>query len=316
MKPRAILVGAGAIGRRHLEALAATNAAPEVHVVEPDPGARAAALAAAGGLAVTTSADGEGAPARAELLIVATTAAVRRAALEAALARTAPRAVLLEKILFQTRRDLDAVGATFAGRGIAAFVNCGRRGFPGYDALRADIAGRPVADFSVEGAGWGLCSNLVHFLDLAEHLTGEAVSDLSGEALDPEAKPAKRSGCVEMTGCVTGRLSGGGAVRIVCAAAAPRAPVVTLRGAWGGWRIDEGARTVAALEANGHAGPTAPFAARHVSEMPYLYDALLRDGASRLTPYAQSARQHALALDMFRAAMGISVEEDAPCPIS
>lgn len=316
MRSRVTLVGAGAIGRRHLEALAATDAAPEVHVVEPDPGARAAAVAAAGGLAVTASADGEGAPAGVDLLIVATTAAARRAALEAALARTAPRAVLLEKVLFQTRRDLDAVGAILAARGIAAFVNCGRRGFPGYDALRAAIAGRAVAAFVVEGAGWGLCSNLVHFLDLAEHLTGERVTGLSGAALDPAAFAAKRPGCMEMTGCVAGALSGGGAVRIACDAAAPRAPVVTLRGDWGGWRVDEGARTVAALDAEGRAGAPAPFAARHVSEMPFLYDEILGGGGSRLTPYAQSARQHALALDMFRAAMGICVEDDAPCPIS
>lgn len=316
MTRRAILVGAGAIGRRHLQALAATGAAPEVHVVEPDPVARGAAPDAAGGLVVTVGADAAEAPAGSDLLIVATTAAVRRAALEAALAHTAPRVVLLEKILFQTRRDLADVAAMLAARGIAAFVNCGRRGFPGYDAVRADIAGRPLTAFTVEGAGWGLCSNLVHFLDLAEHLTGETVTALSGAALDPGILTAKRPGCVEMTGRVTGRLSGGGAVSIACDAAAPRAPVVTLRGAWGGWRIDEGARTVAALDAQGEAGPTAPFAALHVSEMPFLYDEILRDGVSRLTPYAQSARQHGLALDMFRAAMGLSVAEDAPCPIS
>lgn len=321
MTATVVLVGCGGIGRRHLEAIAAGGPdlrGARIHVVEPDPAAREAAVAAAPGLAVAASADASGAPGRADLAIVATTAQARRAALEALLARCEVPVLLLEKVLFPTRADLDAVGARLAAAGVAAFVNCGRRGFPGYDALRAEVeeaADASVEAVEVDGAGWGLCSNAVHFLDLAEHLTGETVTALSGAGLDPEAVPAKRPGCVELTGTLTGRLSGGGALSIRCAAGAPRAPTVALRRGGTAWRVDEGARTVARRDADGRDAGPAPFAARHVSEMPHLYAELLA-GRSRLTPYAQSARQHALALDAFRARLGLSIAEDAPCPIS
>jgi predicted dehydrogenase len=320
MTATAVIVGCGAIGRRHLQALAACAPTPRVHVVEPDPASRATAAetarSAAPDMAFTASPDAAGAPARADLAIVATVAAARRAALEALLARCAVPTLLLEKVLFTTRADLAAVGARLEADGIAAFVNCGRRGFPGYDALRAALGGGgPVEAIEVAGAGWGLCSNAIHFIDLAEHLTGETVVALSGVALDPQAAPAKRAGCVELTGALTGRLSGGGTLAIRCDAGPPAAPVVTLRRGDVLWRVDEGARTLTRCGPGDAEDAPEPFAARHVSEMPHLYDELLA-GRSRLTPYARSARQHVLALDAFRDRLGLSIEDDAPCPIS
>ncbi|PIP97654.1 MAG: hypothetical protein COW75_04715 [Rhodobacterales bacterium CG18_big_fil_WC_8_21_14_2_50_71_9] len=307
------LAGCGNIGRRHLQALAAMGNPIRVYAIEPDPAMRAA-LTAPDHVSLIVSPDALEVPESVDLAIVATGAQARRAALEALLARVAPQALLLEKVLFTSRRDLSEVGATLAARSLPAFVNCGRRGFAGYDALRRTLAGRRGMTMAVTGAGWGLCSNAAHFIDLAEHLLGEEVVALSGAALDPTVLDAKRAGCVEMTGRLEGRMAGGGALDIVCAPGPASPPSVEIAHQGDTWRIDEAAGRIVHRDRSGAEHAT-PLEARRVSEMPYLYAELLA-GRSRLTPYRDSARQHALMLDAFRARLGLSIEEDAPCPIS
>ena len=53
-----------------------------------------------------------------------------------------------------------------------------------------------------------------------------------------------------------------------------------------------------------------------VSGMPHLYTEILDGKGCRLTPYEQSAAQHALFLDAFRRRLDLSNSEDVPCPIS
>jgi len=315
--PTILVVGCGNIGRRHIEALAAAGRPMRVIGIEPGEGARAqaAALVAPFTNGSTVLADMDGVPDVADLAIIATSAAHRRSAFEALLSRCTPKAVIFEKVLFTTRADLDAVGQMLAARAIPAFVNCGRRGFPAYDRLRDQLAGRRGLSMEVTGAGWNLGSNAIHFIDLAEHVLGDRTVALDETGLDPKPEPARIAGCVDLFGTLRGKLAGGGTIAIT-QERAPGEPVsITFFGDGESWRVEEGAKRLVHRNAAGEENVQV-FEPLFVSGMPHLYTEILDGKGCRLTPYEQSAAQHALFLDAFRRHLDLSNSEDVPCPIS
>lgn len=196
-----LLVGAGQIGSRHLQSLARLD--PPAHVVVVEPSAQARVVAqqrwseAGGSNSVTFVPEiPEGAF---EFALVATTAKVRREAIERLLARAAVRFLLLEKVLFQKLEDYDSVGALLKQRRVPAWVNCAQRYWPMFrKAKQAYAAGGPI-ELQVDGANWGLGCNAIHNLDLLPFLTGETAMRLSAR-LDPGTVSAKRPGFIEFTG--------------------------------------------------------------------------------------------------------------------
>lgn len=314
-----LLAGSGNIGRRHLQALLAADPSDDfsVTVIEPFEGAReatAAMLKGARGEAarraqavsiVTAVAD---APERADLAIIATDAAPRRAVFDALSAHASVGAWVFEKVLFQTNRDLDEVRRSLEADGPPAFVNCGRRGFPGYHELRDRFAGREGFRMDVAGSRYGLASNAVHFTDLASFLSGADLVSLDASGLLPGAEESKRAGYVEVFGTLSGRLSDGGRIAVTCTPDGD-APVTIRLSADG---VDAAVEEAAARATVN--GETRPFATRYVSQMPYLFTDILTRGTSDLTPYAVSAAQHRLLIAALRRHLGI--EGDAPCPIT
>ncbi len=285
--------------------------------VEPGAEARAQAEALVAGFAngSTVLDDMEQVPATADLVIIATSAAHRRAAFETLLARCTPKAVIFEKVLFTTRADLDAVGQVLTDRGIPAYVNCGRRGFPAYDRLRDLLATQNGLSMEVKGAGWNLGSNAIHFLDLAEHVLGDRVIALDEADLNPTPQPARIPGCVDLFGTLRGNLAGGGTLAIT-QDRAPGEPVsITFFGNGQSWRVEEGAKKLVHRNAAGEEN-LQTFETLFVSGMPYLYTEIIDGKGSRLPSYEQSSAQHALFLDAFRRRLNLSTSEDVPCPIS
>lgn len=310
-----LLVGCGNIGFRHLQAMAQLSEPSRICIVEPAIGLHPRisdflATAASGPHQFELATTPESVPARVDLAVIATNAAHRRAAYQAAAQGRDIACVIFEKVLFPTIADIEAVAASLTTRKTSAYVNCGRRGFPGYQALRTQWADARPLNLTVTGAQWGLGSNAIHFLDLAEYLNGAALTDVDLSGLEPGAVASKREGYVEIFGNVTGHLSNGATVSLDCLSAGSASVHVAVQGRNLNARIDETGRQ---LLIDG-AEPVA-FEARHVSEMPYIYEAAL-DGTCCLTPYADSARQHRVFLMALRPHLGLSNDDDAPCPIS
>lgn len=315
------LIGCGNIGRRHLQALAGSGRSLKIFIVEPNEQARDVARGS-----VLESADTQlfflhsiselkqESINPIKLAIVATGAEVRRAVVSELLQHSIPQALLLEKVLLTSRQDLREVGEMLAVKNVKTYVNCGRRGFPGYQALKNTLMGTGETSLSVTGGGWGLCSNAVHFIDLAEFLFGTEIVSLSGENLDTGSVAAKRSGCVEVSGQLTGEFSGGESISIECLPGAFQPLTITLTVGTARWHIDEANRTVILITGDGLTQKQ-PFESRNVSEMGHLYVDLL-EGRSNLPSYAQSARQHAFLLDTLKRHLNLSDKEDVHCPIS
>lgn len=309
-----LLSGCGNIGFRHLQAILAMPDPAEVTVVEPNIAAheRIAALfpaAEAKGFRFTLCKELLPIRQTFDLVVIATSADTRRAAFDSIVSAHDVRVMILEKVLFQTIQDLDEVGQILAERGIAAYVNCPRRYFPGYRALFADLAAIRPVDITIEGAGFGLASNGIHLIDLAEYLNDAALVAFSATDLLAGSVPAKRAGCVEVFGQVTGKLSNGAKLTINCANADPMSIRISLNGHGYSAEIDEIAR-----EIRKGSGPATGFDSKFVSEIWQIYHEALHLGRCDLTAYADSARQHRL----FVSALSdhLLLESSSPCPIS
>lgn len=321
-----LLVGCGNIGFRHLQALA--NSDPTVArglavpggltVVEPNLGHHPRIAAALDALPparrqvsrlLTALPDTGGDFAMA---VFATNSADRRAAYEAARGRAGFGVVVFEKVLFPRLRDLDEVGADLAGAGIAAWVNCPRRAAPEYRRLRERLAGRGPVHLEVTGTAYGLASNAIHFLDLAEYLNCAPLVALDASGLRPGSEPSKRPGYVELFGMLSARLNNGAEVVLRCEKGDHPGVAITLRSAEGRLAIDEAAQQARRLPD----GPAERFEMRHVSELTSAYASLLDGDGAGFSPYAQSARQHRHLLAAVLSHLGLAVAPDTACPIS
>jgi hypothetical protein len=132
--------------------------------------------------------------------IVATTADVRRQALEALLDRARPRYLILEKVLFQRLGDYDAIAKRLKDEGIATWVNCPRRLWPQYRLLRDEISDASGLTIHVtSNPSIGLGSNAVHMLDLLAFLSRCDDVEIDASRLQLYHGPIKRK-AIEFTG--------------------------------------------------------------------------------------------------------------------
>lgn len=306
-----LLIGCGNIGFRHLQAIEQMSAAAMITIVEPSVAAhpRIAALVAAhqGPHRFFLH---EALPAIAQhfdLAVIATSANHRCSVVKGLLQVHSVGVMILEKVLFQYLADLDAIEGLLAAKGVQTYVNCGRRYFPSYVALRARFAAQQPVNLVFSGHEYGLASNAIHFIDVAEFLNGAAVTKVDASGLLAGAVPTKRADCVEVFGTLTAQLANGARLTMVCHAGG----VLSIRNqlSSGPDKIDINQISRQMTEGD----YSAAFVMKNVSECTEIYEEALA-GTCRLTPYADSARQHQLFL---RAILGhLGLPDTALCPIS
>lgn len=315
-----LICGCGNIGFRHLQALTSMPDAPPLRltVIEPAPALHGAIRAAleqhlhrTGGRAELCRELPE-AGRRFDLAVIATNAADRRSAFDAIIAGAGAGIIVFEKVLFQRPADLDAVAMMLDACQTAAFVNCTRRAFPGYAGLRAALASDRPVHLSVHGSEFGLASNLIHFLDLAEYLNDAALVGVDLSGLQAGSVAAKRPGCVEVYGTARADLSNGAGVTVACDRGAALSLSITLRTASGAMAIDEARGRLRRT----NAPQDGDFATLQVSGLGAVYRGLLRDGGCCLTPYPDAVRQHRLYLGAMAAHLGLAADGTTPVPVS
>jgi len=107
--------------------------------------------------------------------------------------------VILEKIVFQAPHEYDEINNLFTRHHVSAWVNTPMRVYPFYKKLKAILEGS--IEVKVNGSGWGLACNSIHFVDLLSYLSGECISDLDFSE-DMVAINSKREGYLEYTGSI------------------------------------------------------------------------------------------------------------------
>jgi len=183
---KALIIGAGNIGIRHLQGLkSARHNLKSVTVVDPDPNATFRAYEMGHfGIVKYSEVIPSG---NYDIVIVATNSKERRGVIEKIQGRYG--FLLLEKFLFHNESE-------YFERLPNAFVNCPRRIMPGYIKLKQELSGFPVNGVICNLPG--LLSNSIHWMDFVSYLTGK--KDLIFCFTPGEILKSKRNGYNESSG--------------------------------------------------------------------------------------------------------------------
>lgn len=207
------LIGAGNLGRRHIEGLLRLPQEKSIWVVDASP----TSLEEARRLA---SPEGNGSPGnrmafhtsiadlpeKLDYVVIATSSNVRLDVMEQLLGGRTVRYMLLEKVLFQRKADYAAAAALIARKGAKVWVNTARRAMDIHQTIRQHFDGEIINHFDVRGGEWGLGCNGIHFIDFLSFLVRSTNLTVSADGLDRSIIASKRPGFGEFTGTLRGRI--------------------------------------------------------------------------------------------------------------
>jgi predicted dehydrogenase len=239
-----LISGAGQLGSRHLQGLAACT--PRLRIYVHDVAASSLERAAERWEDVRSAAVShevsfisslDALPRETDVVISATTASIRPDVVEAISRATTVRHWILEKVLAQNEADLDRLVCA-VGETAKAWVNTARRTMPWHQRVAAALDLRAPVTFEVRGGDWGLACNSVHFLDLVAWWTGEALVSVSTEGLARNWHESKRPGNFEVLGTLAATFSGGSRA-ILTASPTTDDDALHVSDASRHWRIDE-----------------------------------------------------------------------------
>jgi predicted dehydrogenase len=314
------IIGAGQLGRRHLQGLVKSSQALSIHVVDPSEASRRAveeyiAAPESGALPpIQVHASLDALPPELALVVVATTANQRLEVIEQLARVSRVQHLILEKFLFNDSAHYAQAEATIAAHRMRAWVNTPRRHFSVYRELRERMKDERLLQFTADGGDWGLCCNSVHFVDLVQFLTGESELRQLSTRIDDGLLPSKRDGYVELTGEVQGQV---GSARFTVRSIRGSTKPITLT-------LHYESQTVFVSEAAGTSwlvgqGPVQAVSFRlpYQSEMTgTIADQLLLTGTCDLTPYAESSQAHLPLLHAFARLAGEVTGSNAKCAIT
>lgn len=222
MIPSIAIIGAGQLGSRHLQGLKRIDRKIDVAVVEPNLAAVETAKNRFNEMPlnplvhnVNYLTDIRQLSQHIDVAIIATNADIRRNIVEQMLKETDVEKMILEKVAFQSVDDFESVLQRLRRKHVKAWVNCTRRMYPIYQALKKKLENESRISFHANGKNWGMACNSIHHIDLFAYLTGDASIELDGSGMDKDLYKSKRGGFVEFGGYLTGRSSRADTISLV-----------------------------------------------------------------------------------------------------
>lgn len=204
-----LIVGAGQLGSRHLQALARLDKKFNIYVLDPSDQSldvakqRYSDVSQENSPMVTYISDMKDIQGMVfTVCIVATNAAVRFSIVKQLASLLKIQNLLLEKVLFQSVEQLLDAHDLLEDKKIKTWVNCPRRQFPDYQKLFDKFKGAQSVTIDVKGDNWGLACNAIHFIDLWNYLTGFSDYTLDFDS-NIRVVDSKRPGYKEIVGSLT-----------------------------------------------------------------------------------------------------------------
>ena len=215
------IIGLGNIGFRHLEGLIKNNVNCEITCFDPDNDVKNRAeklikeyetyrkkFSIFECISETNK--------KFDLIIIATNSDIRLKVLREFFDHSHSDYVILEKVLFQSRKELDEAKKILIQNNSKAWINCFRRKWESYAKVKKLILDEKDLFFSLEGNNWSMASNAIHFLDLFEWLSSSEISHIDVTNLDPVIHEAKRKGFIELSGTIMGEMNNTNRFKIKC----------------------------------------------------------------------------------------------------
>jgi predicted dehydrogenase len=296
---QALLIGAGQLGSRHLQALKNVKRPLDILVVDPDTSAlglsrkRYEEINGAGNSAVRFEKELRRALPNVDVAIIATNSNARFEAARGLLEMTEVRYMILEKLLFNKREQYSMMLELLAQTGTRAYVNCSMRTMPFYSNLKGYYS-RGRVSMSVNGGDYGLVTNLIHYVDYIELLSGCHEFSCSTEGLEKRVYASRRKGFVELNGVFEVFFSDGSHGSFTCYSDGKAPVLIEVMSPTDRHVIREGEKKAwAANETGGWAWKEESIDIPYQSEMTTgLVDQLLEEGKCPLVRYEQSMNTH------------------------
>ncbi|NOE79305.1 hypothetical protein GU260_14325 [Vibrio cholerae] len=216
MKIRIAIIGAGQLGSRHLQGLAALKQDVEIYLVDPSESSlnlsfeRHRQVDSKGIQKVHLLKSIELLPKKLELVIIACTSDIRFEVLQTLANQCQVESIILEKVLFQ---DLNHYTDVFQIKNInfeKVYVNFAQRLWPFFVNLRKQLFDEKDLQIHISGSNWGLGCNSIHNVDLADFLWSRPSKTYA--TLDKEILQSKRPQFKEFSGEVVTQIEGGGVI--------------------------------------------------------------------------------------------------------
>jgi predicted dehydrogenase len=219
MKKYILVIGAGNLGRRHIQSLKLSTHELEVYVVDTSKEALSQVKEAVEQVQMTTRVryftQLEDVPNKIDVAIVATTANSRLLILRALIDKGVNN-IILEKIAFNSLQDIaEATELVSSAVETKVWVNCPRRLYPIYQLLKKELKGEVFKRFHVKGSNYGMGCNGIHFIDLLAFLIGESNYQLSSKKIT-RVEESKRDGYIELFGILDGSFASGCELVLEC----------------------------------------------------------------------------------------------------
>ena len=216
------IIGAGQIGSRHLQALKTVKFPLTIMVIDPNQES----------LKITkerydSTPSGQVShrvdylakiPKKTEpvdLAIVATCSDVRSKIIVELLRSAKVKYLVLEKILFNKKRDYDLIDKLLSRKKVRAWINIPLRMMPTYKSIQKYFKNKRVS-YIVTGSRFGLITNAIHYFDHISFISGLCNYEINTDNLDPGPIPSKRKGFLELNGTLTAKLKNGSNISITC----------------------------------------------------------------------------------------------------
>ncbi|HCI03491.1 TPA: hypothetical protein DE059_01040 [Candidatus Peribacteria bacterium] len=324
--PHIAIVGAGQIGSCHLLGLSRINQDIEITLIDPNPSALQSArdlyhdmpenplIKSVNYLASVDQLDDP-----VDVTIIATTADVRRNVIENLLSNTLVRYLILEKVVFQSANDFEAVIQLLKDKKIMSWVNCTRRMYPLFRSLKTELESESRIQLNVEGGNFGLASNAIHMLDLFAFLTGETHLAIDASGLDAKVYQSKRNGFIEFGGVLLAENSRGDQLTLIDEKESTDQVILTINSRCHRYKIYQfDGKVLSAHRENRWEEKEEFFEIPLQSELTYLViQQILDTGSSNLTHLEESFVLHTPMLDAFNEHLAtITSKVITSCPIT
>ncbi len=318
------LIGAGNIGRRHLQALMLIDRDVVLHIVDPDERAISAARDCVLSIQNTHVQNVvyqnrlENIGDVADVVIVATNSNVRRHIIEQLFERGGADNLLLEKFLFPKIDDYAIVDQLIERQKVGACVNCPRRMWPGYQRIRERLRNASAVGMNIGGSNIGIGCNAIHFLDLYAYLSGGDELSLI-DLLEDGSVESKREKYIEFVGAIGG-VSQRRATFSLTSYVKPSIPLcVQIQSDEARYVVDEaGGQVWEARADNGWKWSCDHFESLYQSKLTHLAVKQIVDTkTSTLTTYKESAALHVKLLKLLMSHMRLDPNNpEVLCPIT
>lgn len=224
--------------------------------------------------------------------------------------------IVFEKVLFQEVGDYYWVKHDLEKRGISAWVNCARRQMDSYQHLREALAGAEYMEIHITGGEWGLACNSIHMLDIIAFLSRDDKVKVDKMNLEKEIKDSKRQGYKEVNGVIRGSGTRLKEFSISSAANTSFPIEIGITTDEARYYILEGQKQIIVKKHNGETVDL-DFEMPYQSQMTqHVMEDILETGTCRLTPYSESMKLHLQIIEPMIKFFEERGMEEGKCPIT